>query len=585
MSPKISRRKLLKEGAKAAFAASAAASLAVESAARQGRGARPGARRAGGEARGEAAAFARLDEYARSHAREVGAPGMTLAVADGRGLLRALTYGFADTKARAPVRPETLFEIGSISKSFTAVLLLRLREANKLDFGRPVREYLPWLDLRENHGPVTTHHLLTHTAGLQAVPLIPQSLAGTIETYAKPGERFVYSNLGYLILGLVAEAVDGRPFGESLRERVLRPLGMNATAPVITNEARPRMAVGYGPLYDDRPRRWRGPLAEAPWVDVDTAAGSVASTPADMAAYIRMLTGRGRTPTSLLSHEGFDLLTKPAVQAPFRGEEAEYAYGLWVSRDREGHTRLRHTGGMVAFSSSFDVDATAGLGAFASVNASLAGGYRPVAVTKYAVELLRAARAGLRLPDPPASPPDPFEVKNAAEYAGAYATPDGKKALRVEAVGARLFLAHGGRQVALERSGGRDSFVAAHPDFELYRLVFGREGERVVEAGHGPDWYAGERYAGPRRFDHPSEWDAFVGLYRNDSPWYGPARVVLRKGRLWLDGQGLLVPVGPQAFSLGPPERSFERLSFGALKGGRALRMYYSTVEFYRTLL
>jgi hypothetical protein len=318
---------------------------------------------------------------------------------------------------------------------------------------------------------------------------------------------------------------------------------------------------------------------------VDTAAGSVASTPADMAAYIRMLTGRGRTPTSLLSQESFDLLTRPAIKAPFRGEEADYACGLWVSRDGEGHTRLRHTGGMVAFSSSFDVDTTTGLGAFASVNASLAGGYRPVAVTKYAVELLRAARAGTALPDPPAPPPDPFEIKNAAEYAGAYASPDGRKTLRVEAVGPRLFLLHAGRSLPLERSGGRDSFVVAHPDFELYRLVFGREGERVVEAGHGADWYAGERYEGPRRFDHPPEWDAFVGLYRNDSPWYGPARVLLRKGRLWLDGEELLVPLGPQLFSLGPPERSYERITFGALKGGRALRMHYSTVEFYRTLL
>ena len=208
-----------------------------------------------------------------------------------------------------------------------------------------------------------------------------------------------------------------------------------------------------------------------------------------------------------------------------------------------------------------------------------------MAVTKYAVELLRAARAGTALPDPPAPPPDPFEIKNAAEYAGAYASPDGRKTLRVEAVGPRLFLLHAGRSLPLERSGGRDSFVVAHPDFELYRLVFGREGERVVEAGHGADWYAGERYAGPRRFDHPPEWDAFVGLYRNDSPWYGPARVLLRKGRLWLDGEELLVPLGPQLFSLGPPERSYERITFGALKGGRALRMHYSTVEFYRTLL
>ena len=88
----------------------------------------------------------------------------------------------------------------------------------------------------------------------------------------------------------------------------------------------------------------------------------------------------------------FKLFTAPAVDSPFRGEPASYGYGVWVS-DIAGHTRLRHTGGMVAFSSSIDVDLGAGVGAFASVNANLRG-YRPVAVTKYAIDLFNASLAG-----------------------------------------------------------------------------------------------------------------------------------------------------------------------------------------------
>ena len=136
-----------------------------------------------------------------------------------------------------------------------------------------------------------------------------------------------------------------------------------------------------------------------------------------MAKYIRMLLNRGALPKGrILSDDSFGLFIKPAIKSPFRGEDASYGYGLWVS-DMEGHTRLRHTGGMVAFSSSIDVDLTAGVGAFASVNANLRG-YRPVAVTRYAIDLLNASLAGEPLPDAPASPPSPTEIKNADDYSG-----------------------------------------------------------------------------------------------------------------------------------------------------------------------
>ena len=575
MPPKISRRELLKGGAKAAAALSVLPALGGEAGAQR----KPAPRRVD-VARG---AFARLDEHVERHMRETGVPGMTLALADRAGQVRVSTYGFADTKAAARVRPETLFEIGSISKSFAAVALLQMRDEGRVDLHRPVAEYLPWLKLEQHHGALTAHHLLSHTAGLQGAPLLPESVAAGLETFYKPGEKFVYSNIGYLVLGLLMEALDRRPFADALRERVLRPLGMTSSAPVITNGLRPRMAVGYSPLYEDRPFPSRGTLAEASWIEVDTAAGSLASTPADMVAYMRMLLNRGAGPGArrVISEESFGLLTKPVIKAPFRGEEASYTYGFWVSQDKSGATRLRHTGGMVAFSSSLDADLTNGVAAFASVNARL-GGYRPVAVTKYALELLNAERAGAELPAPPEAPSPADEVKNAADYAGAYATPGGKR-LVLAAEGDRLLLVNRGRAVALERSGGPDSFIVKHPEFELFRLVFGRDGGAVVEAGHGADWYAGERHRGPRTFDYPKEWDAYAGRYRHESPWYGSARVVLRRGTLWFDGEQKLQPLPDGSFSLAPPADSPERIRFHTIMGGRAMRMNFSTVEYTRT--
>lgn len=586
MPPRISRRELLKNGAKAAVGLSLFSSAAADTTSRtrtRDTGTPPtdgAAQSAAGDARLEPA-FARLDEFVARHMRETGAPGMTLALADRSGALRTSSYGFADTKAGARVRPETMFEIGSISKSFAAIALLQLREEGKLDLQRNIAEYLPWLKLEQKHGAVTTHHLLSHTAGLQGAPLLPESVVAGLETFFAPGEKFIYSNIGYFILGLLVEALDRRPFADSLRARVLAPLGMTSSAPLITNAIRARTAVGYSPLYEDRPFPSHGQLAEAPWIEVDTAAGGVASTAQDMTAYLRMLlNGGARGGGRLISEESFRLLTAPVIKAPFRGDDTSYAYALWVGKDKQGHEHLEHTGGMVAFSSSLDVDLTGGVAAFASVNARL-GGYRPVAVTRYALELLLAAREGRELPSMPDPPPAPDEVKNAADYAGTYASPDGRR-LVLAAEGSRLLLTNKGAPLALERSGG-DSFIVKHPDFELFRLVFGREKGKVVEAGHGADWYASDAYAGPRAFDYPKEWDAYVGHYRHDSPWYGSTRVVLRKGALWLDGELRLVPLEGGVFALGPPEQTAERISFGPVLGGRALRMTFSTVEFNRT--
>jgi CubicO group peptidase (beta-lactamase class C family) len=522
--------------------------------------------------------FAKLDDFIARHMRETGAPGLTLALANRDGLIRASTYGYADTKAGLKVAPETMFEIGSISKSFVALLLLQLHDEGKLDLNKPIAEYLPWLKINSKFQAITTHHMLSHTGGLPGAPLLLDALLSELWTAWEPGKRFLYSNTGYNILGFLIEAIDKRPFGESMRARMLNPLGMTASSPIITNNLRKVMAIGYEPLAESKPYSTNDPLAEAQWVEVDIAAGSVASTPADMAKYMRMLLNRGALPKGrLLSEEGFALFTKAAINSPYRGEPASYGYGIWVS-DIDGHTRLRHTGGMIAFSSSIDVDITGNIGAFASVNANLRG-YRPVAVTKYAVELFNASAAGKSLPDPPAPPPAADEVKNAADYAGTFTTLDGKK-LEFAAEGNKLVLVHSNRRVVLERV-GPDRFLVKHPDFDTYLLGFVRENQQVTQAVYGPDWYLSEKYKGPKTFEAKKEWESFVGHYHNDSPWYGDTRVVMRKGQLFLDGAQPLVPRGDGKFGLGDPEGP-DWISFESIVDGRAMRLSLSGIIFRR---
>lgn len=534
------------------------------------------------EANTQAAAMqpwiAKLDEYIARHMRESGAPGLTLALANRQGLIRVSTYGFADSKAGLRVVPETMFEIGSISKSFVSLALLQLREEGKLDLNKPIVEYLPWLKIASKFEPVTTHHILSHTAGLPAVPLLLDAMLSELWTAYPPGRQFLYSNTGFNILGFLLETLDKRSFAESIRLRLLEPMGMTASSPVITNETRPQMAVGYKPIIEGQPYPSHGTLAEAQWLEMDMAAGSIASTPADMAKYIRMLVNRGALPKGrLVSEETFNLFIKPAISSRFRGEEASYGYGLWIS-DIGGNTRLRHTGGMVAFSSSLDVDVSSGVGAFASVNANLRG-YRPVAVTKYAVELMNASLAGKPLPTAPPPPPSPTEVTNAGDYAGVFTSPD-NKTLEFKAEGNKLILVYKQRQIVLERA-GRDQFLVKDPDFAVFLLGFARDKEKVVEAYHGSDWYAGPNYPGPRTFTHPKEWDGYTGHYYNDSPWYGNSRVVLRKGQLYVDGVQPLIPRSDGKFGINDPEAP-DWISFESIINGRAMRLNLSGVIFRR---
>ncbi len=526
------------------------------------------------------AVYRRLDEFIARHMNEVGAPGLTLAIANRKGILRVSHYGFADLKTGARVGTQTLFQIGSISKSFVAIAVLKLAEEGKIDLHRPVGSYLPWLKIDSTHAPFTTHHLLTHTAGLSAVPLLTRIAATPLKVGSEPGSRFVYSNIGYALLGFLLETQDKQPFPDVIRKRVIEPLGMSASSPVIINTIREQLAVGYAPFYDDRPFPRKGKLGEAPWVEVPEAAGSVAATAQDMGAYLQMLLNGGVGPRGrVLSEKSFELLIKPAIKAPFSGEEASYSYGLWIS-DSAGQKLARHTGGMIAFSSAMHADLTEGFGAFASVNANLRG-YRPNAVAKYALDLLRAANRSNELPEPPAPLPSADRVINAAEYAATYTAPNGDK-LVLTNNGEQLLLHHKDEKIVLEQA-ARDRFIVRHPDFELYILGFMREEKAIVEAFHGPGWWFNDRYTGPRTFSYPKEWDAYAGHFRCDNPWYGSLRVVLRKGRLLLGGQQPLFEIEPGVFRPEADSNTPERIAFGTIVNGKAFHLNYSGIDFYRT--
>ena len=305
-------------------------------------------------AMGTDGAFDRIDRYIASLRASVTIPGLALAATSRDGLVGVRTYGFAEIASRRPVEPDTLFQIGSIGKSFTACCVLQLVEEGRLDLHTPVTRYLPWFEVRSAFDePIALHHLLTHTAGItRGADITSNSLFDvwalrTTEASAPPGAFYWYSNVGYRVIGAVIEAVEGRPYPEVLRARVLAPLGMDASEPAITNAIRPRLAQGYGPWPDDRPVLPTDPLTPAVWFETGTADGSVAATAQDMATYLRMYLNRGASdrerilsPGELRAHgrtngrrrRGRVVRLRPGARGPRRHR---------VPRARRRHGRLR----------------------------------------------------------------------------------------------------------------------------------------------------------------------------------------------------------------------------------------------------
>lgn len=514
------------------------------------------------------ATFKAIDSFVERYLREMNAPGLTLAIAGRGAVLRVATYGLSDLARKEPVRPDHLFQIGSITKSFTAAALLQLRDEGKIDLHAPVTKYLPWLRI-EPRDVITTHHLLTHSSGLPSwAPVFPTDPGARHIAGYEPGSHFWYCNVGYHMLGYLIETLDGRTYPEAIRARIFEPLGMSSSIAYIANDTRARTANSYQPFTPDRPHPRVGRLADAPQIIMDNAAGCISSTPGDMGLYLRTILNRGK---GLFAEKTFDEWVTGYVPTEAGGEES-YGYG-WYTGKLDEHRMVRHTGGMVSFMSAMHADLDEGVGAFASINAQL--GYRPNPVTTYAIRAIRAINAGKPLP---AAPPiaNAMAVPDAKELAGVYTASDGDK-LELVVDGEGLILIRGGKRLPVEFPRGQA--IVRTPELEMFPFIFDPKAKTVA---HGGRIWMGEGYAGEKNATIPASWNAFVGHYRGESAWVGSTRIVARQGKLWLDGVVPMRPVDAITFRIDDPEYCPEWVQFLDVVNGKSRHIKISGEDLFR---
>ena len=240
-----------------------------------------------------------LDEWIRSHVEYTGV-GLVIGIVHDQDIVWLKAYGHASLDPMTPMAEDSIFRIASHSKLFTAISVLRARDAGALRLDDEVATHLPWFDIENRHPearPVTLRHLLTHTAGLPRESIHPawtdfefpeaEAVRDTIsdqETTYPTETKWKYSNLGFTLAGMVAEAASGTPFAELVNQAVLEPLGMDSTSVgPIPADHQGRLATGYGRRLADGSRQ------SMPFVDArafDPATGVSSSVP-DMLKFLQ----------------------------------------------------------------------------------------------------------------------------------------------------------------------------------------------------------------------------------------------------------------------------------------------------------
>lgn len=296
-------------------------------------------------------------------------PGVSVVVVEPDGERYADGFGARDIESNDPATPDTLYGMGSITKSVTSVALAQLAESGALSFEDPVDEYVDHLAAAPGD-PITVAELLSHTSGMPATPTggflqklegFPSGVADeddfrrhlrdSTEYRATDGERFMYYNSGYAVLGRVVEAVDGRPYEEYVEEEILQPLGMDrATFDPEALEADDDASTGYRPGDEEEPPE----PTEFPLPEFDRAAGGLIASVRELSRFLRAtMTDGSLDGTTLCSPESVERLQegRATMATLVDGTDVEYGYG-W-SRRPQGSGEVVGHGGSILTSTSY----------------------------------------------------------------------------------------------------------------------------------------------------------------------------------------------------------------------------------------
>ena len=287
----------------------------------------------------------KVDDYIRTEMQSQQIPGLALAVIKDGQIVIAKGYGLANVEHQVPVKPETIFQSGSTGKQFTAIAVMMLVEEGKLNLEDKITKY--FTDAPEAWRNITLRHLLTHTSGMTDYPsdfdlrrdYTEDELYQRVKSIPlafQPGDKWSYSNLAYVMLGILIHKVSGKFYGDFLQERVFKPLEMTTARVISEADIVPNRAAGY--------RVENGQLKNQGWVSPSlntTADGALYLTIYDMAKWDAALYTE-----KLLKKSSLEQMWTPVKLND--GKTHPYGFG-WALAEVRGRRLIEHGGAWQGF--------------------------------------------------------------------------------------------------------------------------------------------------------------------------------------------------------------------------------------------
>ena len=312
--------------------------------------------------------FEDLEGFILEKMSETKIPGLSIAIVERSETIYVRGFGFRDLSSGLPATPRTLYGIGSVTKSFTAIAILQLVEEGKISLDDPVEKYIP-VKLRPLGETVSIHHLLTHSSGVPALAYAEAFIRGVLgldhhwlpvsspediiafmrdaEKWAvsRPGESFFYLNEGYVLLGYIISKLSGIRYEEFIKKRILKPLKMSRTFFSKFDVGKDENKAT--PYIVDREEKH----VTSTFPFGITSDGGLISNVIDLSNYIKMQINRGEFErTRIVSSEMLELMEKTHVKLPYQvfGGES-YGYGWMITPSFHDYRLVGHGGSVLVY--------------------------------------------------------------------------------------------------------------------------------------------------------------------------------------------------------------------------------------------
>jgi CubicO group peptidase (beta-lactamase class C family)/D-alanyl-D-alanine dipeptidase len=437
-------------------------------------------------------------------------PSISIAVVDDQRVVFSASVGYADAKTKTPATPDTPYRVGSVSKPFTALLLMIFVELGLIDLDTPVQKYLPeFQPINKTGKKITLRQMLSHRSGVVREGPVGNSfdetqptLADTVKSLNKtellfePGSTTAYSNMALATVGYVLERTQKEEFAKLMQRKLLDPIGMKDSNFILTPDLRKRLPKAA--MWTYHGREFPAPV----WDFGMFPAGNLYSSVNDQAKFLKFLFAGGRGPNGqVLNKETLEKMW--TVQFPDKDKKAGFGLGFFVS-EFEGKRLIRHGGAVYGFSTEFAAlpDDKLGVIVCASKDDSNAV---PTRIAATALKMMLAKKAGKPLPKLENS--SALDAEVARSLAGRYRSNDKTIEIYERDGRAWIFPHRLGMKVEVRQMG--KELIA--DDVHAFGLKIGSDGKNLVI---GKDTYEPLAVAKPKTV--PAKWEGLLGEYGPD---------------------------------------------------------------------